>query len=265
MPFVRVGDVDLFYELIDFTEPWKPGPPPVVLVHGLGGDHDMWLYQVPALCTRFPVLTIDLRGHGQSTKPKQDFTMADMARDVVRLFRSLGIERAHVGGLSLGGMVALQLAVDYPLTVASLVLADTLCGAPPGAEDLIRAALQLIEDNSMAVVARERITNAFSEHVDPVMRDYLIDRVASNDKTAYVRAARAAFGISLRNRLAEITAPTLVIVGEEDRVTPIPMSEELAAGINGARLVRIPGAGHISAIERPQEFNRALLEFLGGI
>ncbi len=262
MPHARVGEVDLWYEWTDFTEPWKPAPPPLLFIHGLGGDHAFWLYQTPAFCHRHPVLTLDLRGHGQASKPAADWTMADMARDVAHLLHTLGVERAHVIGCSLGGMVAQQLALDSPHAVASLVLVDTLCGAPAGFEAVVLEALQFIERNDMATVARARITNAFSDAVDPVMREYVIARVARNDKAAYVRTARATFGFAVRERLAEITAPTLVIVGEEDRVTPPVLSEELAARIRGARLVRIPGAGHISNMERPGEFNRALSDFL---
>ena len=188
-----------------------------------------------------------------------------MALDLARLLRTLGVERAHVVGCSLGGMVAQQLALDHPLAVASLVLVDTLCGAPPGFESITRTALQFIEENDMPTVAQARITNAFSEGVDPVLRDYFIDRVACNDKVAYVRAAHAAYGFSVGSRLGEIAVPTLVVVGEQDRVTPPPLSEELAARIAGTRLVRIAGAGHISNVERPQEFNRVVLDFLGAL
>src|SRR5713226_1021166 len=131
MPHMRVGEVQLYYRLIDFTEPWKAGPAPVVFIHGLGGSHAMWLYQVPAFCARFPTITLDLRGHGESTKPEGDFDIADMAGDIVGLLRRLGAERAHLVGLSLGGMVAQQIALDHPLAAASLTLADTVCGTPP--------------------------------------------------------------------------------------------------------------------------------------
>ena len=99
MPHTRVGDIDLYYELVDFTEPWKAGPAAVVFIHGLGGDHTMWLHQVPAFCAHFPTITLDLRGHGQSSHPERDFSVADMASDVVRLLRTLGVERAHLVGL----------------------------------------------------------------------------------------------------------------------------------------------------------------------
>jgi 3-oxoadipate enol-lactonase len=270
MPLQRVGDIELFYEFVDCTEPWTTGPAPVLFIHGLGGDFRMWLYQVPAFCGRFPTIAVDLRGHGRSTKPDADFGMDDLGRDLVRLLRTLGAERAHVVGCSLGGMVAQQFALDYPHATASLVLADTLCGPPPGAagepfDTAVRLGLQFIEDNPMSEIARTRITNAFSDTIDPVVRDYLIDRIAQNDKPNYMRAARAAFGFSVRERLGALRVPTLVVVGDEDRVTPPFLSDDLVAAIPGARLHHIAGAGHISNIERPEAFNRAVLEFLEGI
>lgn len=265
MPYARVGDIDLFYELVDCVEPWQAAPAPVVFIHGLGGDHTFWLYQVPAFCARFPVISVDLRGHGQSTKPDRDFGIAEMAQDVVRLLRSLGVERAHMVGLSLGGVVAQQFALDYPLAVASLVLADTFCATPPEYTDAVRAALQFVEDNDMPAVAKARITNAFSDAVNPAMRDYFIDRVARNDKPSYVRAARAVMGFSATARLHEISAPALVVVGDLDRVTPPALSEDLAARIAGARLARFAGAGHISNLEQPAEFNRVVVDFLDSV
>jgi 3-oxoadipate enol-lactonase len=262
MPHSRVGDVDLYYEISDFTEPWRPTRAPVVFLHGLGGDQRFWLYQVPAFCSRFPVIALDLRGHGLSSKPAMDWTMADMGRDVVRLLRNLGVERAHLVGVSLGGMVAQQIAVDTPYAIASLVLGDTLCGVPEEMDGMAAAGVEFMEENSMAAIAKQRITAAFSDSVDPVMRDYFIDRVARNDKQSYVRTARAIAQFSLRRRMDEIAAPTLVIVGERDRVTPPELSEELANGIRGASLVCIPRAGHISNLERPEQFNRAALDFL---
>lgn len=262
MPHQRVGDVNIYYELHDFCEPWRASRLPVVFIHGLGGSHAMWLYQVPSFCSRFPVITIDLRAHGESSGGATDFTMADMARDVVRLLRVLGVERAHIVGLSLGGMVAQQIALDHPLCAASLGLCDTLAGAPAGFESVGQEALKFIEDNPMPVVAKARITNAFSDRVDPVIRDYFIDQVSRNDKAAYVRAARAAMGFNARDRIAEINTPTLVLVGDDDRVTPPICSEELAGGIRGANLVKIAKAGHISNVEFPLEFNAAVQEFL---
>jgi pimeloyl-ACP methyl ester carboxylesterase len=262
MPHVRVGDVDLYYELVDCTEPWRAGNPPAVLLHGLGGDRRMWLYQVPAFCPRVPVILVDLRGHGRSSAPAGEWSIADLARDVMRLLRHLGVEKAHLVGLSMGGVIAQQFALDYPYATASLVLADTLCGVPDDGQALARDAMRFIEEQPMRVIAETRITAAFSDAVDPAMRLHMIEQVALNDKDAYVRAARAVFGYAGCGRLSEIAAPTLVVVGEADRTLPLAWMESLATRIRGARLARIAGAGHLSNLERPQDFNRLVLDFL---
>lgn len=263
MPAVRVGDVDLHYELIDCSEPWHAGPPPVVLLHGLGGDRRTWLYQVPELCGRVPVLLVDLRGHGRSSAPPGEWSVADMARDVVRLLRQLGCEKASLVGFSLGGMVAQQFALDYPYATAALVLADTIAGPPPGADPRpLGDALAFIEAQPMRAIAETRITAAFTDAVDPVMRGYFIEQVALCDHDAYVRAARAAYSFDVRERLAEIDAPTLVLIGEGDRTLPMAWMEDVAAGIRDARLVRIAGAAHGPHLEQPRAFNAALRDFL---
>jgi 3-oxoadipate enol-lactonase len=115
----------------------------------------------------------------------------------------------------------------------------------------------------MADVAKARITAAFTDAVDPVMRLHLIEATALNDTDAYRRAAKAVFDFSVCSRLEELAVPTLVVAGEQERTLPATAMDELAAGIRGARLVRIPGAAHICNMERPQEFNRAVLDFLG--
>jgi 3-oxoadipate enol-lactonase len=263
MAVSRVGDVDLHYQLIDCTEPWKAARVPVVFLHGLGGDRRSWLYQVPSFCDAFAVINVDLRGHGDSSAPDGEWSTADMARDVVRLLRNLGAEKAHLVGLSLGGMVALRFALDFPYATESLVLAGTI-GGPGRFAPQWRDAVKFIEENPMPAIAKQRIPAAFSDSIDPVMRDYFVDRVSRNDKDAYARTARAIGGFDVVDRLGDIAAPTLVIVGERDAVTPPELSAELAERIANARLVTIAGAGHLCNLERPAEFNRAVREFLLG-
>jgi 3-oxoadipate enol-lactonase len=177
----------------------------------------------------------------------------------------LGIEKVHVVGLSLGGVVAQQFALDYSYATASTLLAGTFCGIPEEMRAAAAESLRFIENNTMTAVATTRITAAFSDGVNPTLRTYMIDRIANNDKEAYVRAARAVMAFSSTQRLAELQAPTLVVVGEHDRVTPPLLSETLAARIPNARLVRIAAAGHICVMEQPAAFNRVMLEFLDSL
>jgi 3-oxoadipate enol-lactonase len=125
--------------------------------------------------------------------------------------------------------------------------------------------LRFIEANTMSAIAAARITAAFSDTINPTIRGYVIDRVASNDKDVYTRTARAVMKFSVADRIGELRAPALVIIGEDDRVTPPVLSEALASRIAGARVARIPESGHISALEQPAAFNHALLEFLDSI
>lgn len=263
MPHVEVGEgVALYYELYDFTPPWKAGPAPVVFLHGLGGDRRMWLFQVPAFSGTYPTVLVDLRGHGLSSAASEDFAIADMARDVIRLTRHLGIERAHFVGLSMGAVVAQQVAFDFPLVVGSLVLADTFGTLPEPAREMAGAALARMEQQTMAEIARERITAAFSDEVELAMREYFIEQVAKNNRANYLRAARATFHFDAGDRLRSLRCPTLVVVGREDRVTPLPLAEALAGSIAGAKLAVVERAGHISNVENPAGFNEAVLEFL---
>jgi 3-oxoadipate enol-lactonase len=260
MPDVRFGDLNLYYELVDCSEPWRPGRPPLVLLHGLGTDRRIWLYQIPPFCSHLPVIAVDLRGHGRSSAPAGEWTIAEMAQDVVRLLRHLGAEKGHLVGLSMGGMVAQQFALDYPYATASLTLVDTAAHVPPAAA---QESLRFMDANPMKDIAASRITTALSEAVDPAMLRHFIEQVALNDKVHYLQAARAVFGFDARARLSEIAAPTLVVLGEADRTFQHEWMTGLATAIPGARLQRLAGAGHLSNLEKPQEFNRALMEFLG--
>lgn len=255
MPGAMVNGVRIWYQETGAGAP-------VVQIHGAGFGHFNFATATPILSKSFRCIDFDMRGYGQSERPFQRYDMEVWADDVAGLMDHLGLRSAHIHGTSMGGMVAQQFALDYPYATASLVLADTVAGLPAGAEAVVREQLRFIEDNPMHAVATARITNAFSDAVDPVMRGHMIEQVALLEKQHYLRAARAVFGFSVTARLAEIAAPTLVIAGEAERTLPLPLIEDLAARIRGARLVRIPGAGHISNLERPQEFNRAVLEFL---
>ena len=235
-----------------------------VVVHGVSEHYGRYRWVEQRLAqANIGFSMMDLRGHGRSSAPDGEWTVADMGRDIVRLLRQLGAEKANLVGLSLGGMVAQQFALDYPYATASLVLVDTIAGPPPGGDQPLREALAFIEAQPMRAIAETRIAAAFTDAVDPVMRGHVIEQAALNDKDNYLRAARATFSFNVRERLGEIAAPTLVVVGEQDRTFPMAWMEDVASGIRGARLVRLSGAAHISNMERPREFNRAVLDFLG--
>lgn len=241
--------------------------PAVVLLHGFPFDRSMWRGQVERLSADFRVIAPDFRGHGGTTVTDGPSTMEELAEDVVALLDELNVSRAVVCGLSMGGYVALALYRAHPSRVRALVLADTRAKADT--EDARRTR----EEN-----ARRALAEGMSPIVDAMLPKLLSERarVGEPDVVARVRemmlgispegAAAALRGMARRRDqtdiLSKIEVPVLVVVGSEDAVTPPSEAEAMHALIEGSRLRVIEGAGHVSNVERPEEFDRALALFL---
>ena len=244
--------------------------PAVVFLHGFPFDRSMWRGQVERLSADFRVIAPDLRGHGESTLTSEPSTMEVLAEDVAALLDELNVPRAVVCGLSMGGYVALALYRAHPSRVRALVLADTRSKADT--EDARRTR----EEN-----ARRALAEGMSPIVDSMLPKLLSESTRENEPEVVARvremmsgvspegAAAALRGMALRrdqtDLLASIDVPALVVVGSEDAVTPPSEAEAMHALIEGSRLRVIEGAGHVSNVERPEEFDRALAEFLEGL
>ena len=258
---------DLYYEL-------HGDGPPLVLVMGIGYDSSLWtLAQVPVLSTQYQVIMVDNRDAGRSSKARHPYEIADMADDLAGLLDALGIQQTHMLGLSMGGMIAQEFALRHGDRLARLVLAGT--GAAPA-----RSAVDPIEiwswikanDTTGEVFGGAQFVSLFSA---AFMRNHAAVRdtaelLASNpypmSPEAYGRQADAYRQFDALDRLATITAPTLVVVGEQDLVTPPWIALEVAEAIPGARfeVIRGDGSSHLVPIERPDEFNRLVMDFLAG-
>jgi 3-oxoadipate enol-lactonase len=257
MPKIQSNGINLYYEIHGEGQP-------LLLIHGLGSSARDWEYQVAEFSESYEVITFDLRGHGQSDKPAGPYSIAMFAADTVGLLRGLGIDRAHVVGLSLGGGVAFQLAVDAPSLLKSL----TIVNSSP--ELLIRtfkdqltvwqriAIVKLLGMRKMGEVLSKRL---FIKPEHESLRQIFVTRWAENDQRAYLHAMRALVGWSVAAQIGSIGCPTLVIAADQD-YTPISIKEEYAAKIPGARLVVISDSRHATPVERPQEFNLVLKKFL---
>lgn len=239
--------------------------PVVVLLHGLGSCADDWWLQFPALAARYRVVAPDLRGHGRTDKPPGPYTVPQMAEDVARLMEALGVDSAHIVGLSLGGAVAQAIAARHPRQVRSLTLVNTFARLRPRHPatwwNLLRRGTALLTgrlDRQAEVLARAM----FPHPGQRGLRRAAVERLRANDPVAYRAAIWAALRFDGRDLLARIRAPTLVVAGAEDTTVDLPTKQELAAKIPGARLVIVPRSGHATPIDRPAEFNRLLLEFL---
>lgn len=244
--------------------------PAVVLLHGFPFDRSMWRGQVESLSGSFRVIAPDLRGHGGTTGGGGPSTMEEMAEDLAALLDELNVPRAVVCGLSMGGYVALALYRAHPERVRALVLADTRPQADSeearrAREETARRALA----EGMEPVADAMLAKLLSERARERAPQVVARLREMMTRTSPEGAAAALRGMALRrdqtDTLSKIDVPVLVIVGSEDAITPPSDAEVMRARIAGSRLVTIEGAGHVSNLERPREFDDALREFLEGL
>jgi pimeloyl-ACP methyl ester carboxylesterase len=242
---------------------------PLLLINGLGSDRREWLSQVPALERHFRVIAFDNRGSGESESPPGPYTTAGMAGDAATLLSFLGAERAHVLGVSLGGMIAQEVCLSYPGKVERLVLA---CTSPGGAvssrpsPDALSAFVRTSGGDREAELRRmipflytERFRREYPEEIEAFIARRLSAPVSAE---GYEAQLAAAVGHSAGDRLKAIRAPTLVIAGTADLLVPSVNSERIAERIPGAKLVLLPGAPHRLFAENAEAFNREVLGFL---
>ncbi|MFH1929204.1 MAG: alpha/beta fold hydrolase [Chloroflexota bacterium] len=238
---------------------------PLVLIHGLSAASTAWAFQVPEFSQRYQVVSMDLRGHGQSDKPEMKYSIGLFTRDVVALMDHLGIEQAHIVGASMGGMVAQQLALDYPQRVHRLILADSMSHLDKSLRMNMEGGALIAERLGMEAQARNAMPWAFSpwyinEHYDEIVA--IIEQVATLPVQPYLQSVAATVAHDVRERLGDIAAPTLVITGDQDILVPRQYAEILCQSIPDCRLVVIEGAAHVVNIEQPEAFNAAVLSFL---
>lgn len=237
--------------------------PVLLLLHSLGSNLHMWDPQMPALRTHLHIVRFDIRGHGRSDAPPGPYTLDELGADAVALLDELEINRFHLCGLSLGGMLALWLAANHPQRVERAVFADT--AARIGSVDSWQARIDAVQAGGMGAV-REAVLERFLS--DDYRRKYphttqeISDVLTETNADGYRGCCAALRDADLHERVASIRAPSLIITGELDESTPPTQAEELHALIAGSELAVIAGASHLSNIERRDEFTRLLLEFL---
>ena len=241
--------------------------PPVVLLHGYPFNRSMWREQVEALSPNYRVVTPDLRGLGETSVTAGPATMDEMAEDVAALMDKLDIERAVIAGLSMGGYVTLAFYRHFPRRVRALILADTR----PQADTVEGRRSREEQANKVLKEGMESVADGFLQKVlapaTLTSRPEIVARVREMIiSTKPQGAANALRGMAARRDhtdfLPSVNAPTLIIVGSEDQLTPPRDSELMRRKIRGSRLKILDGAAHISNIEAPAEFNGALIEFL---
>jgi 3-oxoadipate enol-lactonase len=237
----------------------------VILAHAIGCDARMWQALVPVLRDRFRVLAFDARGHGGSPVTPRPYTLAGLAGDFVRALDARGLERAHWVGLSMGGMIGQAFAIHHPGRLARLVLANTTSGYGPDGPKMWEARARAVTEGGMAAIKDLVMARYFSEEfraAHPAVVETTAQRFLEVPVEGYAGCCDAIRDLDFTGMLGKVQARTLVIAGEKDAGTPVAMSEAIAGRIPGARLAVIPGAAHLSAVEKKDEFNALVRQFL---
>lgn len=260
MPSVDIGDAEIFYDEAGAGEP-------VMLVPGLGGGAGLWHLQVAALSPDFRTVAHDHRGCGRSTYSPIDYSVEQMADDALRLMDALGLDRVHWVGHSTGGAMGQIVAQDHPDRIASLVLSATWPGQDAYFNRAFAARKAVLSTLGTVEYARHSVLTlhppwyiAENEALMAQQESYL----AGADQPVEIMESRidAICRFDRRGRMKDIAAPTLVIVAEDDMVTPRYLSDELAAGIPGAEMTVLKTGGHFLMHILPDAYNAAIGDFL---
>jgi pimeloyl-ACP methyl ester carboxylesterase len=261
MPTLQLNDAELFYEEAGSGEP-------VLLLHGLGSSTLDWAPQIEALKGSYRVIALDSRGSGRSRdllKPGGPFSVAQFAADSAALLNTLGAAPAHVIGLSMGGMTAFQLAVDSPQSVRTLTIVNSGPELVPRTRDELRAfrmrrlISRMLGPKGMGKMLAKRL---FPKPEHEEKRRLFRERMAANDKRAYIASQEAIIGWSVLDRIGGIEAPTLVVSSDQD-YTPVAAKELWARRMKNARVTVVADARHALPIEFPEKLNPVLSGFLG--
>jgi 3-oxoadipate enol-lactonase len=237
---------------------------PILFLHGVGSDKSVWAPQLAQFGAKRRTVAFDYPGYGESDPADSGTTRDDFAAAILGAMETLGIERAHVCGLSLGGVIAIAMYAAAPTRCVSLILADSFAVHPDGAA-IHERATNASRTLTMKQLAEQRTPAILAAGASQEIRDEVCRSMARIDPDAFRIGTEAVWLADQRDRVAEIAVPTLVLVGDQDTVTPPALSEELANAIPGARLQIFAGAGHLTNIERPDEFNAVVETFIHGV
>ena len=274
MPFVEVEDGKLYYE-ISGKGRW------LVLIHGAWASHGWWRWQAPELSRDYRVLSLDVRGHGQSSTLEGEYSVDGFARDLGMLLQKLGIEDAVLVGWSMGGIISMQYCLNHPSKVRALILIATRGHRNPHMKrsimfQYLRARLSLLMDFASPRKydraaekfpgERERAGNEVKNMLSPTapkeVFDWVMADLINNPRENYFEVAKSLWDWEAGEELGRINVPTLIMVGEKDDRTPPRFSRLIHDKIPNSRLVIVKGAGHCLPLERPGVVNAQIISFL---
>jgi pimeloyl-ACP methyl ester carboxylesterase len=258
MPTVSLDSAQIYYQEAGSGYP-------LLMLHGLGSSGADWWFQTPAFAPYYRAILPDLRGHKQSSAVHSPISIGTLAADTAQLLEALGIKRAHVLGLSLGGTVAQLLAIHFPAKVNKLILVNTFARLrPTSLREAYTLARRMVVSKYLPPKTTARVVarDLFPKPEQAALRDEVVSRVGVNDVSSYRHLVDALRRFDSRAQLDQIAAATLLITGERDAVVPRSCQQQLARGIRRARWQILRDSGHATPVDQPEEFNRVVLEFL---
>lgn len=257
MSKIQVNGIQMHYQVTGQGQP-------LVFIHGLGSSGRDWEFQVDHFYLDYQVVVFDVRGHGQSEKPPGPYSIPRFAQDTAALLRALDLGPAHVVGISMGGMIAFQLALEAPELVRSLAIVNSW---PEMVVRTWRERLQIwqraliVQMLGMRKMGEVLAGRLFPKPEQAPIREIFIERWAENDKRAYQDSMRALVGWSVSERIETITCPVLVVAADQD-YTPVESKAAYTRRLPNAELVVIEDSRHATPAEHPQQFNQVLGAFL---
>ena len=265
MPKAAVNGINMYYEV-------QGKGVPLVMIQGFAGNHQAWFFQTPVFRKYYKVIIFDNRGIGRTEKSSEPYTIRTMADDVIGLMDYLNIDKVHVLGMSLGGIVAQEIAISYPERVIKLVLGSTFADIERNdVHPELMKALGIREGDASVDIRNIdfrklmnfMVSSAFNKRLYRMVQLPLSKlSMRSIDASGYLEQMRAVTSYSTVDRLHQIKAPTLVITGTGDRIISPSMSDLIASKIANARLVKVKGGSHAFFMEMRGRFNKEVLEFL---
>jgi len=263
LPKVRVGDINIYYEV-------HGEGPPLVMIMGLSANVDWWHpHVIEQFSKHFKTVIFDNRGAGRTDKPAIDYSIRMFADDTVGLMDALGIRRAHILGVSMGGMIGQEIALSYPERVDKLVLVSTTCGGPhsiPVPQETLNKMLNregMTDEERMRLTVELLYPDEYREKNPELMEEALRRlMIAPIPLDVYMRQLQAGSQFDSYDRLPNIRAPTIILTGKKDVLLPWENSKILAERIPGAKLVTFEESGHGMISQNAEEFCREVIGFL---
>lgn len=239
--------------------------PPLILVHGIGAARDAWRFMVPLLRERFTVIGYDLRGHGASPMPDGEFGLDALVADLERVRERAGVERAHIAGHSLGGMIGPAYARRFPNRVLSLGLLSTAAGRTEHDSAKVWGVVRAMEETGVPEVLGTLTDRWFTDDfiaANPEIIERRLQQVIDTDAEVFLNVFRIYAGTEMAPWLHEVTAPSLVLTGENDGGCNPRLNKGIAARLPNAELVILPRVKHSILVEAPQEVSAHLIRFM---